>query len=364
LNETIANNFEKLENISKNFINSTNIVVMHDFFVDRIIRLGSTTEIFCSLIEKTRVGGGSIREGISTIDIKGGNAVNVAYCLAKLGFKVTLFTVADEMGSAILNHTFSKLKDKVELVIKSGTHGLTTTFEFANEKGINVNVMLNSVRDNADFGPGRINSDDELRILQNAKAVAIVNWASNSKGTQLAEYAFKNSPKALHFMDPADFGKRKEEFRNTLTTIAEFTNVVSINENECNCLTQAVGLDSQLTRSEGEYSHTDMKSVVKNLREKVGINIDLHTFMGAACSNGTDACYADAFKVIPRRTTGAGDCWDAADIIGYLVGLGTRERLIFSNACASLYVSNTCPEPPSMSQVLELLSNNQLVYAE
>jgi len=360
----MANNFEKLENISKNFINSTNIVVMHDFFVDRMIRLGATTDIFCSLMDKARVGGGSIREGISTVDIKGGNAVNVAYCLARLGFNVTLFTVADEMGSAILNHTFSKLKDKVELVIKSGTHGLTTTFEFANEKGTCVNVMLNSVGDNADFGPDRINSDDELQILQDAKAVAVVNWGSNSKGTQLAEYAFKNSAEALHFMDPADFGKRKEEFRKTLTTIAEFTDVVSINENECNCLAQATGLDSQLIRCEGEYSHTDMKSVVRDLREKVGINIDLHTFMGAAGTYGVDTYYADAFKVIPRRTSGAGDCWDAADIIGYLVGLGARERLIFSNACASLYVSNACPEPPSMSQVLELLSNNQLVYRE
>lgn len=360
----MANNFEKLENITKYFINSTNIVVMHDFFLDRIIRLGSTTEIFCSLMEKARVGGGSIREGISAVDIKGGNAVNVAYCLAKLGFNVTLFTVADEIGSAILNHTFSKLKDKVELVIKPGTHGLTTTFEFANEKGTCVNVMMNSVGDNADFGPDRISSDDELRILRNAKAVVLVNWGSNSKGTQLAEYAFKNSPKAFHFMDPADFGKRKDEFRKTLTTIAEFTNVISINENECNCLAQATGLESQLTESEGEYNHSDMKSVIKNLREKVGINIDLHTFMGAAWSNGIDTYYADAFKVIPRRTTGAGDCWDAADIIGYLVGLGARERLIFSNACASLYVSNPCPEPPSMSQVLELLSNNRLVYAE
>jgi ribokinase len=360
----MANNFEKLENISKYFINSTNIVVMHDFFVDRIIRLGSTTEIFCSLMEKARVGGGSIREGISTVEIKGGNAVNLAYCLAKLGFNVTLFTVADEMGSAILNHTFAKLKDKVEFVIKSGTHGLTTTFEFANETGTSVNVMMNSVGDNAAFGPDRINSDDELRILQSARAVAVVNWGSNLKGTQLAEYAFKNSPKALHFMDPADFGKRKDEFRKTLTTIAEFTDVVSINENECNCLAQATGLESQLTRCEGEYSQADMKSVVKALREKVGINIDLHTFRGAAWSDGIDTYYVDAFKVIPRRTTGAGDCWDAADIIGYLVGLGTRERQLFSNACASLYVSNTCPEPPTMSQVLELLSNNQLVYAE
>ena len=58
-------------------------------------------------------------------------------------------------------------------------HGLTTAFEFPNEKGCNVNVMVNDVGDNGDFGPDRINSEDDLRILQNAEAVAVVNWASN-----------------------------------------------------------------------------------------------------------------------------------------------------------------------------------------
>ena len=46
---------------------------------------------------KARLGGGSIR-GIPTTDTKGGNAANMAYCLSKLGVKVTLFTVADDIG--------------------------------------------------------------------------------------------------------------------------------------------------------------------------------------------------------------------------------------------------------------------------
>ena len=59
------------------------IVVMPDFFVDRIIQLESKENLFDMLTEKAKVGGGSFR-GIPTTDIKGGNAVNVAYCLAKL----------------------------------------------------------------------------------------------------------------------------------------------------------------------------------------------------------------------------------------------------------------------------------------
>ena len=68
--------------------------------------------------------------------------------------------------------------------------------------------MLHDAGDNADFGPDRINSIQELEILQKAKAVAVVNWATNSKGNQLTDHVFRNSPKALHFIDQADIKKR------------------------------------------------------------------------------------------------------------------------------------------------------------
>jgi ribokinase len=83
------------------------IVVMPDFFVDRIIRLESKENLFDMLAEKAKVGGGSVR-GIPTMDVRGGNAVNVAYCLAKLGAKVSLFTVADELGATMIRQTFSQ----------------------------------------------------------------------------------------------------------------------------------------------------------------------------------------------------------------------------------------------------------------
>jgi ribokinase len=222
--------------------------------------------------------------------------------------------------------------------------------------------MVNDVGDNGDFGPGRINSEDDLRILQNAKAVAVVNWASNSKGSQLAEYVFKNSPKALHFIDPADIEKRKKEFRSLLSTMAEMTNVLSINENEFNCLAIAAGLDSQLNHVDRGYSNDDVKNAARNLAGEIGINIDLHTVKGAAWSNGRETEYVEAFKVKSRRATGAGDCWDAADIMAYLVGLDTRERLIFSNACASLYVSNMYSDPPRLDEVLDLLLREKKIY--
>jgi ribokinase len=60
----MSNNFEKLENFRNNMTTSPNIVVMPDFFVDRIIKLKSITELFNCLAEKARVGGGSINSRV------------------------------------------------------------------------------------------------------------------------------------------------------------------------------------------------------------------------------------------------------------------------------------------------------------
>lgn len=89
-------------------IDEKSIVIMPDFSIDRIIRLESQEQLFSTLSEKTKYGGGSLR-GIPTFDIKGGKAVNVAYCLAKLGAHITLFTIADEIGSIIIKRVFQSL---------------------------------------------------------------------------------------------------------------------------------------------------------------------------------------------------------------------------------------------------------------
>ena len=102
--------------------------------------------------------------------------------------------------------------------------------------------MVSDVGDNADFGPEKVNSEEHLKRLGNADATIVANWGSNLKGTQLAEYVFENSPKALHFIDRADVESRREDFQKCLESISEITDVLSINENECNSLGKAIGL--------------------------------------------------------------------------------------------------------------------------
>ena len=77
---------------------------MYDFSIDRIIRLKSIDELLNPLFEMTGFEGSSIvkRHTLPWLISEGGNAINIAYCLAKLGLNVTLFTIADQTGSDIL----------------------------------------------------------------------------------------------------------------------------------------------------------------------------------------------------------------------------------------------------------------------
>jgi ribokinase len=330
------------------------IIVLPDFFMDRIVRFSSEDKLIDVLNNKIKFGGGSIR-GIQTFDIKGGNAVNVAYCLAKLGLTVTLFTVANKIGAAVLQSIFSKFGKKVDLNISEGKHGTTTSLEFEEQESV-VNIMMSDVGDLKSYGADRITNQQDLKKIQSASCVILTNWASNHLGTELASHVFSNSGNALHFIDPADIDSRRDEFRDTLKTMGKNIDVLSINENECNSLTHSLGLGSMLSKDPSNKNL--IKKVAKIISAQFGIEVDLHTRIGSAWSNGKETDFESAFDVEIQTLTGSGDCWDAADAIGYLAKLPPNERLLFSNACSALYIQNKSFEAPSMNELIEFLHNH------
>jgi ribokinase len=331
------------------------IVVLPDFFLDRIIKINSKDDLFRMINSKTTRGGGSIR-GVNAFDIKGGNAVNVAYCLAKMGLSVTLFTVADNIGTSILHTIFSKFGKNISLLIKNGKHGSTTSFEFRNNGESYANVMISDVGDNRNFGPEMVSLPGDLDIINSAKGVVLTNWGSNLKGTDLAHHLFTNSPEAFHFLDPADIETRKEEFRDTLKKLSYVIDVLSINENECTSLLKACNLDSRFSLNLNDIEN--VKKAVKTLSSEFGLRIDLHTRIGGAWSDGKEVVFVNSFYTVPKKVTGSGDCWDAADIVGYFAGLDTTERLLFSNAYASLYVGRKEFEPPTIAEVADFIQTH------
>jgi sugar/nucleoside kinase (ribokinase family) len=101
-----------------------------------------------------------------------------------------------------------------------------------------------------------------------------------------------------------------------------------------------------------------IKKAARIISDKFGIEVDLHTRIGAAWSNGKEVSFEAAFNVPVHTMTGSGDCWDAADVIGHLAGLDPNERLLFSNACSALYIQNESFESPTMDELVQFLRNS------
>ena len=338
------------------------ITVLPDFFVDRIIQISDIDSLTKIMVNKIEVGGGSIR-GLNSIDIKGGNAVNVAYCLAQLGISVHLFTVADSIGQSILNSTFQKYYPKVKLHIKNGKHGLTTIFEFTNSSFSVSNVMLSDVGDNRTFGPESFESSEIFSILKSSSAVVLTNWASNLKGTDLLKYVFSNSPNALHFLDPADISERQLEFVNELKNNSNLINLLSVNENEyLHIINIVLKMEGTNILNNGKCVNQITPFILCKsasfLSNFFKINICIHTMIGSVLSDGFNTVFVESIS--PSKiniVSGAGDAWDSAFIFGYLLKLTFEERLCFANLYASLYLENTFNDAPSLQNILNYLND-------
>ena len=96
---------EKLRNLKL----TNSVVVLNDFFLDRIIKIQNLDNLYTQILEKSKLGG-SIR-GFSQTDLKGGNATNIAYALARLGCPVSLITIADKTCSYMLKEIFSEFSN-------------------------------------------------------------------------------------------------------------------------------------------------------------------------------------------------------------------------------------------------------------
>jgi len=211
--------------------------------------------------------------------------------------------------------------------------------------------MLSDLGDNENFGPEMLGIKEQS-VLKNADAVIVTNWASNKKGTDLSKFVFEKSLKSLHFLDPADIQTRQDEFKMAISELEPNLDSLSLNENECNLLLKQFRLGNISKENE-------TKKLVSKLSEKTSVPIDLHTTFGAFWSNGKETEFVKSFPTEVKFVTGAGDVWDAANVLGHLANLEPKERLLFANATASLYISNSNGMPPTMQEVLSLVTEVQ-----
>ncbi len=313
------------------------VAVMHDYFVDRLVHSRSVEALTRNIDAKASAGGGGIH-GVVQEDVSGGNAVNLARALSRLGLEVLLITHSDEAHRAMLERAFEGLSTEVR--VKPMPPGLTVAVEGQ------VNVMLGDCGGAGSFGPDRLD-DRDWESLGESRVVCCVNWAANERGTSLLRALRKRlGPSQSIFFDPADFRDRGAQFKELLEEASQrrVLNWVSMNEAEAKAAARLLGL-----RASG------LDGVCRGLAARLGATFDLHSMARSFTSDGNAVASSRCFKVRPRRLTGAGDAWDAAAIYGRLKGMEGAERMRFANAAAGLFLERPEQLPASVEEVLARL---------
>lgn len=318
-----------------------NVVVMPDFFLDRFVSLkcGSKT-FFKAVLDVLARKGGSI-DGIVQKDFRGGNAVNTASALASLGVNVTPIVCTDKLGFELLKFYVKSPRISFSCIKIADKPSVTTAIEFETANG-KTNVMLRDVGSLADFGPQSL-SDVDFNFIEKADYVCVFNWAGTRKfGTRLAETVFrrvKARGKGKTYYDTADPAPNKEKAQGLIEKVmqAGIVDILSLNENEAVFYASQLRVES--LRNCLSFEALAMESA-KILASRLNARIDLHTTSFSASLTRNGETVVPAFKVPVLRVTGAGDAWNAGNIVGDAYELSNGARLTLANAVAAYYVSN------------------------
>ena len=312
-----------------NGIKSTTLA---DVFIDRIVKVPDLDKLVTDAKAKSAVGGGSIR-GIKQREIVGGNATNIAYALVKFGSETELFAIGDEFTRRLLDLRFQEF-DNIKINMLKGKPGFTVALETNHNN--DSNIMISDVGGIEKFNGIDITTN-YLKIIEESDIVIISNWASNLNGNQLVNEIFSAAKDSIKLLDFADLSTSTNRLQELMDNIEnnKIIDVISLNENECQILGKFLGLKNV----SAEYTINEIKTMALDISSILGTIIDIHTPIGSCSASDGDVQFVESFPVKPIILTGAGDVWNAINILGLKKGLSTINRLNLANASAASYIS-------------------------
>ncbi len=276
----------------------------------------------------------------------GGKAANCALALSSLGLQTYLIARTSELGYKLLQY-FTGGKVNISHVSENGKLAITTAIELPE-----ANIMLSDPGPLSNFGPDHLSARDE-ELLRRADLVCISDWGLNDRGTELAQHVFhivkrgKGKGEGKTFFDPGD-PSPKARIEEEISSLVEMLNsgvvdILGVNEDE-------------LLR----YGQTnDPQKAVDSLRKVT--RVDLHTKDHVASFHrNEETVKVPTFNVEPLRLTGAGDAWNAGNIMGDVMGLSDDLRLILANAVAAYYISHPQGKHPGIGDLKEFLKRSDL----
>ena len=335
---------KKLKELDKKKLLDNNVVFLPDFFVDHFLTLSEFESILFKFKEIYQQGGGNFPEIPQKIS-QGGNSVNTALALARLGFSSHLICKTDQLGLHLLEYFLGKNGVDISRVKTDGKLAITTALEFGNR---HTNVMIGDTGSVSDFSFDVLDEKDK-DLISKSDMICVTTWNLNKNGTKLAREVFRFAKKhnIKTFFDSGDPSPRKNEipdlFNNVLTD--KNLDILGLNENE---LLYYYGFKPK--------SNEDIVNAAIELKKKLHARIDLHT-ANFSCTVDKKCTIVPTLDIDKKyRSTGAGDAWNAGDIFAEIIGLNDDERLFFASSVACYYISSIEPVHPTLNDIVKYIS--------
>ena len=340
------------------------VVVMPDFFLDRIIDLECDAISFASIIaDIVSRKGGSI-DGVAQTDLRGGNAINTASALANLGINVTPIICTSRLGLQQLRFSLKAQNIDLSHVKTIENASLTTALELKSESG-KANVMLRDLGSLADFGPASL-IDDDYELIAESDYVCLFNWAGTRKhGTELAKKVFqkmKTRGKGKTYFDTADPNPNRERIPELIDNVlkTELVDVLSLNENEAVTYASFISGGSEINRSGTNFNEFPLESA-RLLAKRLDVRIDLHARTFSGTFTKKIETVVPALKLKALRATGAGDAWNAGNILADGNRLSDECRLALANTVSACYLTDPTGEHPTKRKLVSFLKSHQFI---
>lgn len=331
------------------------MVTGFDGFIDEMITLvGERTSLdnFKAVTDITAfgqmvtaaAGHNSLREIIVNAVHPGGCAVNLADGLASLGVKVEVFATLGEPP----HPAFREVADKCVGFHSWGSEpGRTLAFEFNDGK-----LMFSSVKQLAEFTPEtvreRLTDGRFAAACAAADVIALTDWTlyPNMTGVWrlLQQKVFsKLQQRPDIFIDLVDPSSRSaEDIREMAAILCDFEAggpvTLGLNGNEANILCRLHNLPT----SSNEATSEETLQQAFALRNILCINrVVIHRIPFAVSSSASDGFFqASRFCPNPKKSTGAGDRFNAGFCLGLALALGDAESLALGCAASGFFVRN------------------------
>ncbi len=289
---------------------------------------------------KAAAGRSGLREIVVHRMDPGGCAVNLGDGLTTLGISLDCFaTLGQPRHSA-----FEPFAAKCRSCHSWGREpGRTLAFEFADGK-----MMFSATTQLADLSPellDRVLADGIFaQACAQAQLIAITNWTCYPHMTACwrklqADVFSKLTQRPWFFIDLVDPSSRKEaDIRDMLQALQDFEKsgrvVLGVNGNEANIVARLLGIGP------AKENASELQAQAAGIREKLGISqVVTHCVKVAVRADAQGVSAADGpYCANPKKSTGAGDRFNAGYVCGLLLDLPAEQALLLGCASSGFFV--------------------------